>query len=80
MMSENLLNDESYRVTRQSGTERPYTGKYWDFKGQENYKCICCGQELFQSILNLIQVVVGQVFSCLKMKILLMNLRTIHLV
>ena len=44
-----LLNDESYRVTRQSGTERPYTGKYWDFKGQGNYKCICCGQELFQS-------------------------------
>ena len=44
-----LLDEESYRVTRQSGTERPYTGKYWDFKGQGNYKCICCGQELFQS-------------------------------
>tara|TARA_Y100000992_G_scaffold105072_1_gene68443 strand:- start:56 stop:451 length:396 start_codon:yes stop_codon:yes gene_type:complete len=44
-----LLDDESYRVTRQSGTEKPFTGKYWDFNRQGNYKCICCGQELFQS-------------------------------
>ena len=27
----NILDDESYRVTRQSGTERPFTGKYWNF-------------------------------------------------
>ena len=44
-----LLDDESYHVTRESGTEKPFTGKYWDFNRQGNYKCICCGQELFQS-------------------------------
>ena len=44
-----LLNEESYRVTRQSGTERPFTGKYWDFDKQGVYKCICCGEKLFES-------------------------------
>tara|TARA_Y100000768_G_C23954969_1_gene672287 strand:+ start:834 stop:1229 length:396 start_codon:yes stop_codon:yes gene_type:complete len=44
-----LLDDESYRVTRQSGTEKPFTGKYWDFDGKGSYKCICCGQGLFES-------------------------------
>ena len=44
-----LLNEESYRVTRQSGTEKPLSGKYWDFNGKGNYKCICCGQILFES-------------------------------
>ena len=43
------LNDESYRVTRQSGTERPFTGKYWDFNKDGVYKCICCGLNLFES-------------------------------
>lgn len=44
-----LLNEESFRVTRQSGTEKPFSGKYWDFNGKGNYKCICCGQILFES-------------------------------
>ena len=44
-----LLDDENYRVTRQSGTEKPYTGKYWNFNVQGSYKCICCGQKLFES-------------------------------
>ena len=44
-----LLCEESYRVTRQSGTEKPFSGKYWDFNGKGNYKCICCGQILFES-------------------------------
>jgi len=43
------LDDESYRVTRQSGTERPFTGKYWDFNKDGVYKCICCGLNLFES-------------------------------
>ena len=43
------LCDESYYVTRQSGTERPYTGKYWDFKEKGQYNCICCDAPLFES-------------------------------
>ena len=32
-----LLDDESYRVTRLAGTERPFSGKYWDFKESGSY-------------------------------------------
>ena len=44
-----LLDHESYRVTRQSGTERPFSGKYWNFNKDGIYKCVCCGQTLFES-------------------------------
>ena len=44
-----LLDQESYRVTRESGTEKPFTGKYWDFNDKGSYKCVCCGQHLFAS-------------------------------
>jgi len=43
------LDDEQYQVTRCSGTERPFTGQYWDCKDAGTYKCVCCGQELFRS-------------------------------
>ena len=43
------LSDESYRVTRQSGTERPFSGKYWDFNENGRYICICCKTPLFES-------------------------------
>lgn len=43
------LDDQQYEVTRCSGTERPFTGKYWDCKDAGTYKCVCCGQELFRS-------------------------------
>ena len=43
------LTEDSYKVTRESGTERPYTGKYWDFNEQGVYKCICCNEPLFES-------------------------------
>ena len=44
-----LLTDEQYRVTRQRGTERAFTGDYWDFKDQGLYLCVACGQALFSS-------------------------------
>lgn len=43
------LSPIEYAVTRQSGTERPFTGKYWDTWTKGTYKCICCGKELFDS-------------------------------
>ena len=36
-------------MTRKKGTERPFSGKYYDTKEFGTYKCICCGQELFSS-------------------------------
>jgi len=43
------LTDEQYRVTRQKGTEAPFTGKYCDSKAAGMYRCVCCGSELFGS-------------------------------
>jgi peptide-methionine (R)-S-oxide reductase len=43
------LTAEQYRVTRQKGTERPYTGKYWNNKEWGIYSCICCHADLFLS-------------------------------
>ncbi|MEZ4547586.1 MAG: peptide-methionine (R)-S-oxide reductase MsrB [Thermodesulfobacteriota bacterium] len=43
------LTDEQFYVTRQKGTERPFTGKYHDHKEEGKYKCVCCGEELFTS-------------------------------
>jgi len=44
-----LLNPEQFAVARQKGTERDFTGKYWDFHDQGVYLCVCCGNELFSS-------------------------------
>ena len=43
------LTPDEFRVTRQKGTEQPYTGKYWNSKNDGVYTCKCCGQPLFDS-------------------------------
>ena len=43
------LTDEQYRITRQGGTERAFTGKYYNNKDTGMYHCICCGEPLFSS-------------------------------
>ena len=43
------LTPEQYRITQKCGTELPFTGKYYNFKGKGKYICVVCGQELFRS-------------------------------
>lgn len=43
------LNEEQYRVTREKGTERAFSGQYWDHWQSGTYYCICCGAPLFAS-------------------------------
>lgn len=43
------LTDEQYRILREKGTERAFTGEYWDNHETGMYLCAACGQELFGS-------------------------------
>ncbi|MCG3207939.1 MAG: Peptide methionine sulfoxide reductase MsrB [Anaerolineae bacterium] len=43
------LTPEQFHVTRKKGTERAFTGKYYDNKEDGIYRCVCCGTELFDS-------------------------------
>jgi len=43
------LSDEQYRVTRQAGTERPFSGVYVDHHDKGTYRCLCCQHPLFSS-------------------------------
>lgn len=44
------LTDEQYRICREKGTERPFTGEYWDTTEAGTYTCRCCGTPLFESL------------------------------
>jgi len=44
-----ILTPEQYHVTREHGTERAFSGEYYDSKEKGTYRCVCCGAELFSS-------------------------------
>ncbi len=44
-----ILAPEQFKVARQKGTERAFTGQYHDCKDKGVYQCACCGAELFSS-------------------------------
>lgn len=43
------LTDQQYKVTRCSATEPPFTGEYWNNHDTGMYRCVCCGEPLFDS-------------------------------
>jgi len=43
------LTAEQFQVTRKAGTERAFTGEYWDCHDEGVYECVCCGEPLFSS-------------------------------
>ena len=45
----NELTPEQFRVCRMKATERPFSGKYNDAKEDGTYRCVCCGNELYNS-------------------------------
>ncbi len=44
-----LLTPAQYQVTRLGGTEPPFSGQYYDFQGRGKYRCVGCGNDLFNS-------------------------------
>ena len=43
------LSPLAFRITRQHGTERPFSGEYWNLHDKGIFRCICCGTALFSS-------------------------------
>ncbi len=43
------LSAEEYRICREKGTERPFTGRYWNHWESGQYLCRCCGKPLFEA-------------------------------
>jgi len=44
-----LLSADQYKIARKKGTERPFTGEYWNNHESGVYRCVCCGSDLFSS-------------------------------
>ncbi|MBN1991304.1 MAG: peptide-methionine (R)-S-oxide reductase MsrB [Anaerolineae bacterium] len=44
-----ILTPEQFEIARKKGTERPFTGEYYQHKEEGIYRCVCCGAELFSS-------------------------------
>ncbi len=44
-----ILTPEQFRIARKKGTERAFTGEYWNSKEKGIYRCVCCGEPLFSS-------------------------------
>ena len=44
-----LLSPDEYRITREQGTERAFTGEFWNCHDPGIYRCKCCGAELFDA-------------------------------
>ena len=44
------LSPEQYHICRENGTERAFTGEYWDTKTRGVYRCVACGEPLFSSM------------------------------
>jgi peptide-methionine (R)-S-oxide reductase len=45
----NILSPVQYKIARQKGTERPFTGEYNEWKKKGKFHCVCCGEALFDS-------------------------------
>ncbi|MDH3420912.1 MAG: peptide-methionine (R)-S-oxide reductase MsrB [Gammaproteobacteria bacterium] len=43
------LTDEQYHITQEAGTERPFTGRFYEHDDAGRYLCVCCGNPLFES-------------------------------
>jgi len=43
------LTPEQFRVAREKGTERPFSGEYWNCNDAGTYVCVCCGAPLFDA-------------------------------
>ena len=44
-----MLTPEQFKVARKHGTERAFSGEYWDTKTDGTYACVCCGHSLFEA-------------------------------